>query len=75
MSVDRIVLLKSFDSFFQVIPTRMNRGVIIILTRIEYNVRVLFLLDVVVVSGKDDVQSHRRKQIGRVFWSKQGRFA
>jgi hypothetical protein len=48
------------------------------LTRIEYNVRVLFLLDVVVVvavSGKDDVQSHRRKQIGRVFWSKQGRFA
>jgi hypothetical protein len=72
--------MKSFDSFFQVIPTRMNRGVIIILTRIEYNVRVLFLLDVVVVvvvavSGKDDVQSHRRKQIGRVFWSKQGRFA
>jgi hypothetical protein len=70
--------MKSFDSFFQVIPTRMNRGVIIILTRIEYNVRVLFLLDVVVVvvvSGKDNVQSHRRKQIGRVFWSKQGRFA
>ena len=58
----------------------MNRGVIIILTRIEYNVRVLFVLDVVVVvaaaaiSGKDNVQSHRRKQIGRVFWSKQGRF-